>query len=292
MAFCPAPVKKLRSSVTSDVNLSWKQLTLSPESPSPRPRRWWGDCPAVSGGYATQNTDTCIRWPTCFFTSGFILVQRSYMTSVKHSYTETPAGRIVMIRESCNHSPGGSMWMYGNWLLIDLSEKQWITGVFSTVWRLRLNCTHDLCSVSHHVCSFLQIRVFGVWHPYETQKHSMQASDSLWTRLHFFSYIKRGLFPTKHLIWATPTSRPVLPSHLPWCHLPCCHVFYPLEHDLYRGILLKSDLASFGLVLSSNWAGFAVKTWQPCFQTSVAKSAVSPQNLATLSNPNNVIFSP
>ncbi len=37
---------------------------------------------------------------------------------------------------------------------------------------------------------------------------------------------------------------------------------------------LKRDWASFGLVLSGNWAGFFVKTWQPCATvfTCLAKS--------------------
>ncbi len=40
-------------------------------------------------------------------------------------------------------------------------------------------------------------------------------------------------------------------------------VFYSPERDFYQGTPSKCDWAS-ELVLSSNWAGFVGKTWQPC----------------------------
>ncbi len=42
------------------------------------------------------------------------------------------------------------------------------------------------------------------------------------------------------------------------------HVFHATECVFYRGTTLKCDWASFGLILSSNRAGFVAKTWQPC----------------------------
>jgi len=39
--------------------------------------------------------------------------------------------------------------------------------------------------------------------------------------------------------------------------------FTPPESDFYWGTPLKRGWARFGLVLSSNWMGFVVKTWQP-----------------------------
>ncbi len=39
--------------------------------------------------------------------------------------------------------------------------------------------------------------------------------------------------------------------------------FTPLECDFYRETPSNRDWAIFGLFLSSNWAGFVVKTWQP-----------------------------
>ncbi len=40
-------------------------------------------------------------------------------------------------------------------------------------------------------------------------------------------------------------------------------VFYPQKCNFYRGTPSRHGWASFGLDLSSYWAGFAVKTWQP-----------------------------
>ncbi len=52
------------------------------------------------------------------------------------------------------------------------------------------------------------------------------------------------------------------------------HVLIPRNAFFTGGPPLNRDWASFGLVLSGNWAGFFVKTWQPCATvfTCLAKS--------------------
>lgn len=41
-----------------------------------------------------------------------------------------------------------------------------------------------------------------------------------------------------------------------------------MDCEFYLGALLKKRI---GLVLSRNWAGFIVQTWQPCLQTIISQ---------------------